>query len=222
PFPAAAPLAMLLLAVASSPDLFAGTPALEQADVFVSGKDGYHTFRIPTVIVTPKGVVLAFCEGRKNSRSDTGDIDLVLKRSLDGGATWQKLQVVVDDGPDTVGNPCPVVERATGTVWLTLTKNLGHENEKLIRDGKSKVGRTVWVLKSTDDGATWSRPVEITASVRDPQWTWYATGPGCGIQLRSGRLVIPCDHTTRDSRLMRSHVIYSDDRGVTWKLGGVL
>jgi sialidase-1 len=212
----------LLAAAAVGPGLDAGPAVPEQADVFVSGKDGYHTFRIPSLLVTPKGVVLAFCEGRKNSRSDSGDIDLVLRRSRDGGATWGPLQVVVDDGPDTAGNPCPVVERATGTVWLTLTKNLGHENEKVIRDGNSKGGRTVWVMKSTDDGATWSKPAEITSAVRDPQWTWYATGPGCGIQLRGGRLVIPCDHTVRGSRAMRSHVIYSDDRGATWKLGGVL
>ena len=114
---------------------------------------------------------------RKHSRSDTGDIDMVLRRSFDGGRTWKALQVVADFGPDTVGNPCPVVDRTTGTIWLPLTKNLGNENEKLIRTGKSKGGRTVWITKSDDDGCTW-QPVEITKDVSDPQWTWYATGPG--------------------------------------------
>jgi sialidase-1 len=194
----------------------------EQTDVFVSGKDGYHTFRIPAAIVSAKGTLLAFCEGRKNSRSDTGDIDLVLKRSFDNGKTWQPMQVVVDAGPDTIGNPCPVVDRSTGTIWLPLTKNLGHEDEKIIRDGKSKGGRAVWITKSTDDGATWARPSEITKEVGDPKWTWYATGPGRGIQLASGRLVIPCDHNVIGSRARHSHVIYSDDHGKTWKRGGVL
>jgi sialidase-1 len=197
-------------------------PGPAHVDVFVAGTDGYHTYRIPALIVSKKGTLLAFCEGRKDSRSDTGNIDLVLKRSLDNGRTWRPMQVVADFGPDTVGNPCPVVDRATGTVWLPLTKNLGHETEKLIRDGKSKEPRTVWLTKSTDDGATWSRPVEITKAVRDPKWTWYATGPGNGIQLKSGRLVIPCDHNELETRARRSHVIYSDDGGQTWKRGGVL
>ena len=100
---------------------------LQAGDVFVSGQDGYHTYRIPSVIVTSKGTVLAFCEGRRKSRSDTGDIDLVLKRSTDGGATWGPLQVVWDDGPNTVGNPCPVVDRDTGTIWMPLTHNLGED-----------------------------------------------------------------------------------------------
>src|SRR5437016_5025776 len=83
---------------------FAGAqPApLTQTDIFVAGAEGYHTFRIPSVVVTKKGAVLAFCEGRKNSRSDTGDIDVVLKRSLDNGATWQRLQVVADFAADTI------------------------------------------------------------------------------------------------------------------------
>jgi len=67
---------------------------------------------------------------------------------------------------------------------------------------------------------SWSAPVEITAQVKKPEWTWYATGPGNGIQLKSGRLVIPCDHNTTDNRRF-SHVIYSDDAGATWKLGGI-
>ena len=73
--------------------------------------------------------LLAFCEGRKKSAGDAGDIDLVLKRSMDGGKTWRPLQVVWDDGPNTCGNPCPVVDRATGTIWLLLTHNLGHDTD---------------------------------------------------------------------------------------------
>src|SRR5437762_12870400 len=82
--------------------------------VFAGRQDGYHTFRIPAVITTAKGTLLAFCEGRKNSTSDSGDIDVVLRRSTDGGATWSPLQLVADAGPDTIGNPCPVLDRTTG------------------------------------------------------------------------------------------------------------
>ncbi|MBI3466840.1 MAG: exo-alpha-sialidase [Planctomycetes bacterium] len=194
----------------------------EQIDVFVSGQDGYHTYRIPSVIVTSKGSVLAFCEGRKQSRSDTGDIDLLLKRSPDGGKSWSPAQIVWDDGDNTCGNPCPVIDRETGTIWLLLTHNLGQDKEAEIVDRKSDGTRTAWVSKSDDDGATWAKPVEITRDVKGPDWTWYATGPGCGIQLKSGRLLIPCDHIVAGSKIMRSHVIYSDDHGATWKLGGVL
>ncbi len=194
----------------------------EHVDVFVSGAQDYHTYRIPALLVTPKGTLLAFCEGRKQGRGDAGDIDLLLKRSFDDGKTWSAAQVVWDDGPNTCGNPCPVVDRATGTVWLLLTHNLGSDTEALLVDGKSKGTRTVWVTKSTDDGATWAKPVEITKDVKAPEWTWYATGPGVGIQLRSGRLVIPCDNKVAGTKANQAHVIYSDDRGATWKLGGVV
>jgi sialidase-1 len=181
----------------------------EQIDVFARGQDGYHTYRIPAVVVTTKGTVLAFCEGRKNNQSDHGDVDLVLKRSFDGGKTWGPQQLVYEEGDTakvTIGNPCPVVDRTTGVIWLPFCR----ENDR------------VFVTRSNDDGATWSRPVEITPSVKDPSWSWYATGPGCGIQLKGGRLVIPCDHKVGTPQVFRSHVIYSDDHGATWKLGGIL
>jgi sialidase-1 len=193
-----------------------------QSPVFVAGKDGYHTYRIPAILTTPKGTVLAFCEGRKTGREDSGAIDLLLKRSLDGGKTWQKSQVVWTDGDNTCGNPCPVVERDTGTVWLLLTHNLGTDTQAQILDGKSKGTRTVWVTRSTDDGVTWSKPVEITQDVKKADWTWYATGPGVGIQHKTGRLVVPCDNYVASSKAQQAHVIYSDDKGKTWKLGGIV
>jgi sialidase-1 len=199
----------------------AGAADPVQHSVFEAGKDGYHTYRIPSLITTRGGTLLAFCEGRKAGTSDTGDIDLLLRRSTDGGKTWQKAQVVWDDGPNTCGNACPVVDAATGTIWLLLTHNLGTDREAQIVTGKSKGSRTVWVTKSTDDGVTWAKPVEITKHVKKPEWTWYATGPGVGIQTKSGRLVIPCDNKAEAGKLWQSHVIYSDDQGATWKLGGV-
>ncbi len=189
-------------------------------DIYSAGQDGYHTYRIPSVIVTQAGTVLAFCEGRKNGQGDSGDIDLVLKRSTDGGRTFTPRQVVWDDGPNTCGNPCPVVDRRTGTIWLLLTHNLGGDHEPQIVARKSQGTRTVWVAKSTDDGRTWSAPAEITAWAKKPDWTWYATGPGAGIQLRSGRLVVPCDHIDFATGQWGSHVLYSDDEGATWRLGG--
>ena len=202
--------------------ILAAVLLLQAGDVFVSGRDGYHTYRIPSVVVTSKGTVLAFCEGRRKSRSDTGDIDLVLKRSTDGGATWGPLQVVWDDGPNTVGNPCPVVDRDTGTIWLPLTHNLGEDHESKIIDRTAKGTRTVWVVKSTDDGVTWSKPVEITKDVKKPEWTWYATGPGIGIQTKNGRLVIPCDFVEAETKKGGSHVLWSADHGATWTPGGAI
>jgi sialidase-1 len=129
------------------------------------------------------------------------------------------VQLVADAGEDTIGNPAPVVERQTGTIFLLLTRNPGRTTEQQILQS---VGgeRTVWITHSSDDGATWSAPREITSQVKRPDWTWYATGPGNGIQLRSGRLMVACDHNVRAGERY-SHVIYSDDRGATWKIGGI-
>ncbi len=181
-----------------------GQPATpESVDLFTRGEDGYHTYRIPALIASTKGTLLAFCEGRKNSAADNGDIDLLLKRSLDQGRTWENHQVVWEDGNNTIGNPSPVVDWDTGTIWLLFCKN----------------NNRVLVTRSEDEGATWSAPEDITDRVKLPCWGWYATGPGHGIQLSKGRLLIPCDHSALFSRF--SHVIFSDDHGATWHLGGI-
>lgn len=189
----------------------------ERLNLFEKKTDGYDTYRIPSLAVTKQGTVLAFCEGRKRSASDTGDIDLLVKRSVDGGRTFTEQKVVWDDAENTCGNPCSVVDQTTGTIWLLMTHNIGTDNEQRITQRTGQGTRTVWVTKSTDDGLTWAAPKEITATAKKPEWTWYATGPGAGIQLRDGRLIIPCDH--RDGGEF-SHVIHSDDHGETWQLGG--
>ncbi len=195
--------------------------APDQQDLFVSGEGGYAVYRIPAVIATEEGTILAFCEGRRHSASDSGDIDIVLRRSTDGGETWGPMIRVVDDGEDTCGNPAPVVDRATGTVRLVFTKNKGDGPERQILRGEAPP-RSVWVTSSRDDGLTWSEPREISADVRQPDWRWYATGPGHGIRLSDGRLVVPCNHSlNEETATWRSHVIVSDDGGETWTLGGI-
>jgi sialidase-1 len=195
------------------------SPSLRQQDVFSAGEAGAHTYRIPSIIATKKGTLLAFAEARRIGASDAGDIDLVMKRSVDGGASWSSLRVVSDAGPDTVGNPCPVVDARTGTVWLLTTRNRGVDKERDIIAGTSEGTRTVWVMRSDDDGVTWSAPIEITSSVKEPAWTWYATGPGIGIQMKSGRLVVPANHAEAGTGVHRSHLMFSDDGGARWRHG---
>lgn len=196
-------------------------PAVTMTEVFVAGEGDYHTYRIPAIVQTQAGTLLAFCEGRRDSRSDTGQIDLVLKRSGDHGATWSDLQVVSSMEGFTTGNPAPVVDRDTGTIWLPLTRNASTAHEKDILAGAAP-RRTVWITHSTDDGKTWAEPKDITDQASREGWRWYATGPVHGIQLQSGRLVIPCNHSTSpDTKDWHSHVIYSDDHGETWHIGGV-
>ena len=202
--------------------------------VWQRNEGGYHTYRIPSIIRTNAGDLLAFCEGRKDGRGDAGNIDLVMKRSVDDGKSWSEQVVLWDDGPNTCGNPCPVLDESTGVIWLLLTHNLGSDHEGDIIKRKAESTRTVWVMSSPDEGNTWSAPREITVTTKNAAWGWYATGPGNGIQLQhgkyEGRLVIPCDHSYDDPNGkvrggpwgFGSHVVYSDDHGASWKLGGVI
>lgn len=193
--------------------------------LFESGADGYNTFRIPAIITTKSGTLLAFAEGRKRSSSDTGDIDLVMKRSEDNGKTWSVIKVIWNDGENVCGNPAPVQDRKTGKIFLLSTWNLGSDHESDIIKEKSRDTRRIFVLVSSDDGRTWSQPTEITESVKPGNWTWYATGPCHGVQIKNGdykdRLIIPCDHIEAGTGKYFSHVIYSDDHGDTWKTGGI-
>jgi sialidase-1 len=202
--------------------ILAALIALQTSDVFAAGKDGYHSYRIPSLLVTSKGAVLAFAEGRKAGRGDAGDIDLVLRRSTDGGATWGLLQVVWDDADHTCGNPCPVVDAKTGAIHLLLTHNLGQDHESKIVSATGVGTRTVWTSRSDDDGATWSKPAEITKQVKRPEWTWFATGPGVGLQMKSGRLIVPCDAKDVGGKKGYAFVIASDDGGATWAAGDVV
>jgi len=191
-------------------------------DVFLRQQDGYHTYRIPTMVVTSKGTVLLFCEGRKHSRRDGGDIDMLLKRSEDGGRTWSKQMVLLDEGPGRVGNSCAIIERNTDVVHLLFT-----------RGG----GECLFYTKSTDEGKTWSE--FVTTSDKPEQKEYKETnflkgfggspvgigaGPVHGIQTKSGRLIAPSyvGRTVEGKPRGGSCIIYSDDGGKTWAAGGVV
>lgn len=194
--------------------------------IFKLGDNGYSCFRIPALIKAKDGNLLAFAEGRKNNCDDEGNIDLVVKRSADNGKTWGPLVVIWSDGENTCGNPAPVVDQTTGDIHLLMTWNLGTDDISTINAGTSKDTRRVFKTKSSDHGLTWTPAVEITSSVKLANWGWYATGPCHGIQvtkgLHAGRLIIPCDLIEIGSgRKGYSHIIYSDDAGQTWKIGGI-
>ena len=193
----------------------AGEPFVERGFTFEAGGDGYHTFRLPTLVVSSSGTLLLFCDGRKRHAGDIGKIDVVLRRSLDGGKTWEPLQLLHTDAGEKakVGNACPVLDRQTGAVHLLFCKNLTQ----------------ALLITSTDDGATFGEPVDITYAFKqfDHPWKYFATGHVHGIQMKSGRLVLPvwCNDMPRSAETkgkMRPGVIYSDDHGKTFHAGGLL
>lgn len=202
-------------------------PGSVLSHVFEKGTEGYSCFRIPAIVMTKSGTLLAFAEGRMNDCSDEGDIDLVMKRSLDSGKTWSKLSIVWSDAENTCGNPSPVVDQQTGKIHLLMTWNKGEDDIGKINAGTSADTRRVYLTSSGDDGLHWEAPKEITGTVKQPNWGWYATGPCHGIQLQEGphknRMIVPCDYIEVGAgRRGNSHVIYSDDAGASWKLGGVV
>lgn len=179
---------------------------------FKRGAEGYAFFRIPAMVVSKEANILAFAEGRVNSRDDAGDIDIVLKRSADGGQTWDDLIVVVDDGENRVGNPVPVVIPTTGRILLLYNWNLGH----CCND------RKIFMTHSDDDGLTWADKRDITSMVKTADMgEWYATGPCHGIVKQrgehTGRIIVPANFG-RDMN-GRSMLLYSDDNGDTWHIG---
>lgn len=192
----------------------------------------YLCFRIPAIIKAPDNSLLAFAEARKKNSADSGDIDLVMRKSTDWGNTWSPIQIIWDDGENTCGNPSPVVDLTTGRIWLFLTWNDGRDIEKNIENRRSHNTRRVYVLFSDDSGQSWSKPVDMTTSVKFPEWTWYATGPCHGIQKsklpHKNRLIIPANHKKivneagNVSVKSYSHVIYSDDNGASWHIGGTV
>ncbi|WP_184588421.1 sialidase family protein [Streptomyces violarus] len=200
-------------------------PEFEQQVLFKASQDpGYACFRIPAIVRTTTGTLLAFAEGRVLNCGDAADIDIVLKRSTDGGRTWGPLQVVTEGAGDTHGNPAPVVDRRTGRILLAETFNTGRTDA-----GNCTVpcDRTPHLQHSDDDGRTWSKPRDLSDQILPAHWnSWYATGPVHGIQLtrgkHAGRLVFGVNTETWDgSRVTANHaaLIVSDDGGDRWRVG---
>lgn len=220
----------LLLLLFTLP-LAAAEPFLEKINVFEAGTAGYAHYRIPAIVVTPQGTVLAFSEARKNTGGDWGTIDIMMRRSADGGKTWgpQRIPVKVEGeiqqnavalaqdlakpGEVTYNNVVPIVDRETGRIHLLFCVEYAR----------------AYYSYSDDDGESFATPVDITATFeefhRDYPWRVIATGPAHGIQLQSGRLLVPIwmsdgtgGHAHRPSEVS---VIYSDDHGKTWLRGDI-
>jgi sialidase-1 len=205
--------------------------AFDTPPVFANGTEGYHCFRIPGIVQAPDGTLLAFAEARKNDCDDFGDIDIVMRSSHDEGDSWSALHVVASNGNLQAGNPVPVVDTMDpryphGRVFLIYTT--ADAPELAVQEGHGMV--RVWYRASTDDGATWTPPVEITASAKLASWRDYAGGSGHGLQLtegaHKGRIFIPAYHSEgapqRGARDVEAHSFFSDDHGQTWTLGATV
>jgi sialidase-1 len=204
---------------------------------YTAGAGGYASYRIPAVIQAADGSVLAFAEGRRAGTADSGNIDVVLRRSSDGGCSWTPLQVVASGAGDTRGNPAPVLDPATKKIVLVTSYNAGTVTETQILQGNvtPEQSRRVFVQTSSDNGATFTEPREITAETKLADWRWYATGPGHATVLttgpHAGRIVVPANHSIprpagstdlgSEAKYYGGHDIYSDDHGTTWHIGYV-
>jgi sialidase-1 len=198
----------------------------EIVDVFVPKADGFASIRIPAVLVTKQGTVLAFAEGRA-AEADQAKNKIVLKRSTDGGKTWGIIATIAEDGERALNNPCAVLERESGLVLLMYQSypagvaersgkiQTGHDGDLIVRN---------FVITSADEGQTWSKPRDVTSETkRAEKVTTIASGPGIGIQLHqgqhAGRLLIPFNEGPFGQ--WNIYAAYSDDRGQTWQMGEV-
>ena len=212
----------------------------ESVPVFISGEGGYKTYRIPAIIMAPNNELLAFCEGRVKGSADFGDIDIVMKRSADGGRTWMPMNKIVDMDSLQAGNPAPVVDLSDPTYpegRIFLFYNTGNNHEGEVRKGNGL--REVWFINSTDNGNSWSAPKNITLQVHRPNqpmqnssyhfsedWRSYANTPGHALQLTSGkykgRIFVAANHSEgnpkRDFTDYFMHGFYTDDHGASFHL----
>lgn len=195
---------------------------LYKEKVYTSGNNGYHTYRIPSVIKIREGTMLAFCEGRKEGMGDSGNISILVKRSIDNGQTWSEHSTVAGDDRNSYGNCNPVADRDTGRIHVLCNYNDGDSDEEEIRAGKGI--RNCYHLYSDDNGSTWSSPRNINSYVKLPEWSWHAVGPCHGIQTKSGRFVFGGNHaclshaTTHENYDGYSFSMYSDDGCETFRV----
>jgi len=221
--------------------LLAGICQAQEVNVFVSGEEGYKSYRIPAIVKDKTGQLIAFAEGRVDHAGDFGNVDIVYKISQDNGKTWGPLHVAVDNDNLQVGNPAPVVDLldpAYPKGRLLLFYNTGNNHEGEVRKGNGL--RECWSISSADGGKTWSNPQNITLETHRPNqpsvnaqynfqedWRTYANTPGHALQFDSGkykgRIYIPANHSEgnpkSDGKDYFAHSYYSDDHGKTFKIG---
>ena len=195
-----------------------------------AGDDGSAAFRIPGLVTTNNGTLLGVYEIRYNSSVDVKEmVDIGVSRSTDKGQTWEPMQVAMTFGEtgglphaqNGVGDPSILVDEKTNTIWIVAAWTHGMGNGRAWWN--SMPGMTpdetaqLMLVKSEDDGKTWSEPINITSQVKDPSWYFLLQGPGRGITMQDGTLVFPIQFIDA-TRVPNAGVMYSKDRGKTWHL----
>jgi len=198
-----------------------GIDAPDIATVFAAGRDDYPSIRIPSVATTAAGTVLALAEGRQKF-ADHAQNDIILKRSTDGGESWETLEVVASEGGDSLNDPSVVVDRRSGRIILHYARFAeGFHSDSAPPGYEDPRSSRNYVVYSDDDGRTWSEPCEITRAVKRPNVPAAVVTCGVGIQLRRKPYANRLVHAAYDCPQADSYVCYSDDGGATWTMGGV-
>ena len=195
-----------------------------------AGDDGAAAFRIPGLVTTNKGTLLGVYDVRYNSSVDLQEhIDIGLSRSIDGGKTWEKMRLPLAFGEygglpaaqNGVGDPSILVDTKTNTILIVAAWTHGMVNQRAWWSSQQgmDVNHTAQLVlvKSTDDGKTWSEPINITEQVKHPEWYFLLQGPGRGITMEDGTLVFPIQYIGKD-RIPNAGIMYSKDRGETWTI----
>lgn len=195
-----------------------------------AGDDGSAAFRIPGLVTTNKGTLLGVYDVRYNSSVDLQEhIDIGLSRSTDGGKTWEKMRLPLSFGEydglpaaqNGVGDPSILVDTKTNTVWIVAawTHGMGNQRAWWSSHPGMDLNHTAQLVmaKSTDDGKTWSAPINVTEQVKQPEWYFLLQGPGRGITMQDGTLVFPIQYIDK-TRIPNAGIMYSKDRGATWHI----